>query len=366
VESTKPSATGSAEFGVAVACCRWNFSGTHETIAVPATIDWQRFLALAHFHRIEGLAFKALGKSSLLPDHALEALSEAASRIAAENLRASVACGSLLDRFEAAGIPLLFLKGLTLGLLAYGDRAVKAAIDIDLLIDPENLDGAASLLRQEGYRLSAPRESPEDRILRRWHRSWKESVWMRDSCQLQVDLHTRPADNRRLIPAIDVHAPSQAVDVGDGISLPTLAEDHLFAYLAVHGASTAWFRLKWISDLAALLHGRETAEIERLYFRSQELGASRAAGQALLLADHLFGTLEEDLGFRDRLARDRVTQRLLGSASHLMTAEPVEPTEKFLGTLPIHQAQLLLMPGIRYQASEIARQASRLIVKARS
>ena len=47
MESTKPSATGSAEFGVAVACCRWNFSGTHETIAVPATIDWQRFLALA-------------------------------------------------------------------------------------------------------------------------------------------------------------------------------------------------------------------------------------------------------------------------------------------------------------------------------
>jgi len=81
--------------------------------------------------------------------------------------------------------------------------------------------------------------------------------------------------------------------VAPGIRLPTLARDEQFAYLCVHGASSAWFRLKWISDLAGVLHGQSGEMIERLFERSQALGAERAAGQALLLADRLFGSLDE-------------------------------------------------------------------------
>ena len=84
--------------------------------------------------------------------------------------------------------------------------------------------------------------------------------------------------------------------VAKGIELPTLGKDELFAYLAVHGASSAWFRLKWITDFAALLHGESADEIERLYARSQQLGAGRAAAQALLLAEQIYG-----IGTGDRL-----------------------------------------------------------------
>ena len=59
----------------------------------------------------------------------------------------------------------------------------------------------------------------------------------------------------------------------------------------MHGASSLWFRLKWITDLAAILQPLSGSEIEHRYARSQELGAGRASGHALLLADTLYGTL---------------------------------------------------------------------------
>jgi hypothetical protein len=355
--------TGSAEFKLAIECCRSSFRNLVDRGAVPTPVevDWARFLDLTRFHRIEGLAWNYLSaKETGTPEEIRTTLSEAASGIAAQNLQANADCRTLLGAFEAAKVPLLFLKGLTLGALAYGNPSLKAAIDIDLLIDPANLDKAAELLRDSGYRLTAPAESPNDGILHAWHRGWKESVWAKDSPPLQIDLHTRTADNRRLIPGIDVHSPSQWVDVGGGIHLPTLANDALFAYLAVHGASSAWFRLKWIADFAGLVEGRSATEIDQLYRRSQQLGAGRAAGQALLLADALFGVLEPNPALRDELIRNRSTLRLYRAALRLLTGEP---SARRGGTMTIHWTQFLLLPGPGYKLSELWRQAKRLLAR---
>jgi hypothetical protein len=314
---------------------------------------------LLRFHRIEGLAWNALSCPNV-PDEIRTELSEAAAAIAMQNLETTAECSTLLEAFEAAEVPLLFLKGTTLGALAYGNPALKSAIDVDLLIDPDHLLRAAALLRNSGYELIAPSKSPQDQLLRAWHVGWKESVWARSSPRLQIDLHTRTTDNSRLIVSVGVHSPCQSVDIGNGIRLPTLADEELFAYLAVHGASSAWFRLKWISDFAGFLHRRSANEIKHLYRRSQQLRAGRAAGQALLLADALFGTLEQAPDLRDELRSDRATRWLYLAALRLVTGEPREPTETRWGTLTIHWTQFLLLPGAVYKLTELKRQVLKL------
>jgi hypothetical protein len=259
-----------------------------------------------------------------------------------------------LSQFHTAGIPLLFLKGLTVGALAYGNAALKSAIDIDLLIDPGDLAPTSALLNDVGYRLVIPSKLA---ALDRWHRRSKESVWIRQQPSLQIDLHTRVADSPRLIPSINVHSQRQLVDVGSGIRLPTLADEELFAYLAVHGAWSAWFRLKWIADLAAILHQRRPEDIRSLYDRSRQLGCGRSAGQALLLADRLFGTLGSVEDLRRELAQDRRTRQLSERALAILSCGRGEPTERRLGTLPIHLMELELVPGLTYKISEVARQA---------
>jgi hypothetical protein len=352
--------TASSEFWLAVECCARCFRRSSAG-SPPATtkVDWHRFLELVGFHRIEGVAWNALSSDqSSLPDDVRSALSEAASAVAAQNLRSAAESRLLLSRFKAANVELLFLKGLPVGALAYGNPALKSAIDIDLLIDPADLQSAADLLRGAGYTLLAPNRSLHDRALHKWHRSWKESVW--GNSGIQIDLHTRTADSPRLIPDIGVWSPRQSVRINGKLELPTFADPELFAYLAVHGASSAWFRLKWTSEFAGFLHGKTVPELDELYRRSQDLGAGRAAGQALLLAHDLFGTLDGSPALADELRRDAGVVSLYRTALKLMTGDPVEPTDRRFGTLPIHRSQFRLLPGLNYKLSELSRQLGRI------
>lgn len=352
------------EFSLLVRCCSWNFAGSDlpSRPELPAGLDWDRVVTLARRHRVQGLVWNALAQlADLLPSDAKEALSSDARSIAATNLAIAAECRELQKLFSLSGLELLFVKGLAVGALAYRSPLLKMGWDIDLLIDPCDLPAAAKLLTDRGYVPRIPRNPAH---LQSWHAGSKESVWSREG-SLHVELHTRLADNRRLIPYIDVHSARQHVEVASSLSLPTLAGDELFAYLAVHGASSAWFRLKWISDFAALLHGRSGAEIERLYRRSQQLGAGRAAGQALLLADTLFGALRSTDGLKAELASDRSTGQLSRAALRTMSQGSREPAERPLGTLAIHWTQFLLQPGLAYQLSELARQGGSLIRRLR-
>ncbi len=318
-------------------------------------LNWGQVFKLARFHRVQGLLWNAVApNASAIPPGIRDALSSDARKIAADSLRVAAESLELRDDFAAAAMPLVFLKGSALGSLAYKEPALKTAIDIDLLIDPADIEHASRILRGRGYRSIMP---ADENALRRWHRRSKESVWSREQPPFQIDLHTRAADNPRLIPDISVHSPVQLTDIG----LRTFAPDEMFSYLAVHGASSTWFRLKWISDFAAFLHPKESAEIRRLYDRSQEIGAGRAAGQALLLADRLFATLSGDPALSDQLRRERVTHLLAETAFSLLSRNPSEPTEHFLGTMPMHLTPFLLRGDWRYKLSEFSGQSARLL-----
>jgi hypothetical protein len=353
----------STELKFLIASCQLNFrSSVADTLPALVGLDWNKFARLAAFHRVEGLAYRALSSTKGAPfPSVFNGLSAAAEAIAIKNLRSAAECKRILAEFQAENIPVQFLKGLAVGALAYRVPFAKSAVDTDILIDAPDLALAASLLGAAGYRLVIPHRS----TLAAWHARSKESVWVNESKGFQLDLHTRTADNPALIASIDVHSAKQWVLVAPGIELPTLATDELIAYLAVHGASSAWFRLKWISDFAALLDGFDEKQIESRYARTQELGAGRASGQALIVADRLFGTLANCHHLRNALLNDRATRRLANTALRLLTREPAEPTASLWGTASIHYCQILLLPGLRLKFFEVSAQARRLIDRAR-
>jgi hypothetical protein len=307
---------------------------------------------LARYHRVQGLVWNAISKAKV-PSEIADLLSADARSIAATNLAIARECNELKDAFASAGLPLLFLKGLAVGALAYRNPLLKMGWDIDLLIDPVDLGAAIDVLTNRGFTVREPACAVQ---LESWHERLKESTWSRPD-GLHVELHIRLADNPGLISTLGIHSKTRRIEVVPGVSLTTLAGDELFAYLCIHGASSAWFRLKWISDFAALIHGLPTGEVERLYWRSQDLGAHRAAAQALLAADALFASLD-GTSLRQRLANDAPSRFLASAALRQLTGrgEPREPTETIFGTLRIHWTQLLLKPGLGFALSEAARQ----------
>jgi hypothetical protein len=352
----QPLAAMPTEFALAVECCRWSFSGDGEAAIreLAQQTDWTMVLAWARRHRIQGLVWNCLnGLDVSLPPAVGQALSEDARLVAEQGLRAASESAELLLTLTQAGAAPLFVKGLTLGKLAFGNPFLKMSLDIDLLVPAETVAIAAAELERRDYRLAIPPVPPRSPAFGRWHRARKESAWQRADGSI-VDLHSRLADNDRLIPGIGPASPWQIVEILPGIRLPTLATEELFAYLCVHGASSAWFRLKWIADLAGLLHGRGAAEIEHLYRRSQALGAERAAAQALLLARRLFDT-EMSRDLLDELD-GRINRWLTSAALGQMTVIG-EPTVRPLGTAMIHLTEFFLKPGLAFKASELRRQA---------
>jgi hypothetical protein len=348
----------SPEFALLVDCCRQAFPAKKAPDRLPQVrcgVDWEHFLALARRHRVQGLVWRSLHKArDIVPAETAAALAEDARSIAQNGMMEAAECGTLLTAFEAGGVAVLFLKGLPLAQLAYGDPFVKMAWDVDVLVPLEQLLAATDILAQADYEILTPSGRDGPGQLQQWHESRKESVWRKRGANIHVELHTRLADNPRLLPGMTARSPQQRVVIAPGIALPTLATDELFAYLCVHGSSSAWFRLKWLADLAAFLEGCTGTEVTRLYRRAQQFGVARSAGHALLLARDMFSTrLEPALG--KELESDRANIWLARLAWRQMT-HSVAPTERRLGTSAIHLAQFALRPGIGFKLGELRRQ----------
>lgn len=349
----------SREFELVAACCRWPPSPARdEAVRLGAEqADWPQVARIAERHRVEGLVRNTLRLAGAeVPAEVAERLQSAADRIARQNLMLaaeSLRISALLDR---CGISHMFVKGVSLGTLAYGSIGPKMGWDIDLLVPPGNVEPAAAAIEEAGYRLLLPKGPGGRERLAFWHRHWKESVWVSKG-GLTVELHSRLSDNPMLAPGIGPDSPTQQVEVAKGRFLPTLSTDELFAYLCVHGASSAWFRLKWIADVAALIGGRPPEEIERLYRRSQDLKAGRAAAQALLLCERLLATPVPPALLAE-LRSDAVNRWLLAVALRKLAGRTLtaELEETRLGTATIHLMQFALLPGLRFKLAELRRQ----------
>jgi hypothetical protein len=350
----------SREFQLVAACCRWPPSPARDeaVLAAAPAVDWTLVARIAERHRVEGLVWNALRESGAAhPGEVRERLQQAAGRILRQNLELTAESIRLSGLLGEAEIRHLFVKGISLGALVYGSIGPKMGWDIDLLVPPGSVASAAAVLDSAGYRLVLPAGDRARERLALWHEHWKESVWVSRDGRRTVELHTRLSDNPLLLPGVGPGSPSRPVEVSRGRFLPTLGSDELFAYLCVHGASSAWFRLKWIADVAALLGSCPPAEIERLYRRSQQLVAGRSAAQALLLCKRLFDTPVPPALVAE-LSSDRVNRWLLAIAMRKLAGRTMiaELEDTRLGTGTIHLMQLGLLPGLRFKLAELGRQ----------
>ncbi|MEQ7872940.1 nucleotidyltransferase family protein [Sphingomonas sp. ASV193] len=329
--------SGSAALVVAACCAAFDADAdAAETVGRDEEVDISGIVAYARRHRVEGLA--RLGFERMAATPLAAALRDDAARIARDNLLIAVEMKRLDRAFAGAAIDRLFLKGLTLAALCYDAPMAKAGWDIDILVDEASLDQAANLLEHLDYRLVEPDSRA---ALASWHRRKIESVWAHRRSGLHVELHTRLTPSRSMLPLVGLGSPRQSVDVA-GHRFETLADAPLLAYLAAHGASSLWFRLKWPVDFAAFAH-HLGPRLETVAREADRLGEGRALRLALAVSNRLFATpVPPSLGS----AGDRIDRWMLGAALDQLTGRRslVEPGETRFGTAPIHLAGCA-MPG---------------------
>lgn len=257
--------------------------------AAAAAVDWESFLRVLNRQRTQGLAWAALRAAGVQPPSAIaERLSLQAQVVATRSLALAAEAVRLQALFDGARIAAISVKGPALAQLAFGDQTLKNGRDIDLLVGPADAERAYGLLRAEGY---APVDPPTElteaqrRILFRLH---KDVELRHPGRRLNLELHWRLIDNPVLLKGLGVGSPCQTVALPDG-TVRTLADADLFAYLAVHGATHCWFRLKWLADFNAWVAAKHDADVVAYYRHAERLGVEACAGQALLLCQRLLG-----------------------------------------------------------------------------
>src|SRR5262245_4510224 len=191
--------------------------------------------------------------------------------------------------FDEADLPVLFVKGAALSVLAFGDLGLRASQDIDLLVAYEMLPAATAILLRAGYCRSDPPPGISDAQLRMVVPLRKDLAFVHQVTRVQLELHWRLFLNPYAVAEPSFIA-SRVVHLAGAAGLRTLGEEDLFAYLCMHGALHWWNRLKWLADVNALVASMPEDGVERLVHAAEARGAGRAAAQALLLCQRLFQT----------------------------------------------------------------------------
>jgi hypothetical protein len=125
-------------------------------------VDWEYLLKLVEFQGVIPVVFHNISGSNLInrvPPSCREHFQKIYNETLYRNVILSDELTTILSAFNEHGIPVIALKGVALAELLYGNLVLRTMVDTDLLVRPDDLRRAGSLLNAMGYRQST---DPDD------------------------------------------------------------------------------------------------------------------------------------------------------------------------------------------------------------
>jgi hypothetical protein len=348
----------SPEFRLALACAMWPPSD-RRTEAIRAAafgqLDWHRLMRVAQRHRVVGLLHDGLTRAKPgVPPVIAQEIGAHSAQLLRENLAMAVEALRLQHLFDDADVPVLFVKGASLAMLAFGRLGLSGGQDIDLLVPSVAMPAASAVVARAGYRRFDPPSELNDTQLRLLMPLRKDIGFIHSSTGVRIELHWRLFLNPYSMAEASLIDGSRVVPLSGTQRLRTLGEEDLFAYLCMHGALHWWNRLKWLADINALLAAAPEGGAERLVRAAEAKGAGRAAAQAMTLCVRLLGTpLPTPL--TATLGSSRIERWLEATALSAMTRGQGEddPHAARFGTTRGSLSTFLLSGSWRYRLAEL-------------
>lgn len=238
-------------------------------------LDWARLEEAARRLGLGAFLFNAVRQArqdGAVPPEVLGRLQAAAMRNAARNALFARAARDAQEVLAAAGVSSLGLKGTALAHFAPRHFALRAQLDVDLLVRPQEGPRAAALLREAGFRPHRAAARAID------HAVDGRSVWASEQpvahhlpplvspAGVTVELHQElpgvPDGVRDGVWARAVRPPAPGAPVTGAADLLGILCAHVF----VHHAAAPRYLLRHVADVHALLAaGAPLEEAARVY-----------------------------------------------------------------------------------------------------
>jgi hypothetical protein len=289
--------------------------------AVGAGPDWAEYLRLVDRHRIPALSWAALKRvpGLAIPESARKGLQERSDACRMQAVRHSLLLAKVLKAFNQAEISVMPFKGPILSAELYGDVSLRQCKDLDIAVPPEDIARAQACLENLGWRPEISNRSLTPRQLESFWRFESNLVFVRSVEGSHLELHWRhewetpdQTDARwaRCIPSVWQGCSHLAMNPIDQV-----------LYLCSHGGRHAWFRAKWLGDLACIhVQGRVNWETA--------LDEARSTGQE-----------------RPLLAGLRLLKEVHGLSLPDLPGNPYKNLPSFLIDNPLRALQVVQEPG---------------------
>ena len=252
----------------------------------------------------------------------------------------------LTDQLRQNEIPFTCIKGPLLSLRIYSDPTVRISHDIDLLIDMENLEHAMTVLKEQGYQLSAGAVWPKETFRRELLAGITHhiSLWS-SSLRHCVELHWTltyklPLTQQKIREITRQNLTTIALA---GRSFTVLNPELELLYLIIHGARHGWSRLKWLTDIHA--YPVQTVDAERFCRLAEQLQAERLVSQTNFLLNEYFGDSQK---LPDPWQK-RIPPRMIRYARQSIGQATISPECPLSDMIRNFRYTWFLFPGIRYK-----------------
>ncbi|NJN81995.1 MAG: nucleotidyltransferase family protein [Caldilineaceae bacterium] len=288
------SAGGDAETALILACVRAALpvrdkEQTPNLIPIAETIDWDHLISLSERQGVLPMVYQALrtlpaGDGSILPP---EPISEQLWERFHGNVMRSMTLGmelvKIVGALQAAGVRVLPVKGVALAAQVYTDPTARQPGDLDLLIAPPDYGTTLAVLEDTGYTAHSP-ATMSQRQEAAWLHFRIERHFRQPQQRIDLDLHWQLFSQRILALDFDaLWARGATVRLRDR-TLRTLGVEDMLLYLCFHGSKHGWDALKWLVDVAMVLHGYADLDWVVVLARADALESRRMvlAGMALV------------------------------------------------------------------------------------
>lgn len=231
---------------------RWGCGQPIASLSNERAREWTEYLSV---HGMLGvlLRYHASELESLVGDRWMSQIRLRYMHSAVQNALVVQAAMQLKRLLGGAAIDWAMLKGPALSVQLYGDPAVRASRDLDVLLNPMALQAAISVLQDAGFRLRDYHSRFKMSMMFDRHWPLMHEISMISPAGVLVELHVRSDFSPQLgFRLSSVPTRDRGVATVDAIQLPCLCGASQLAQVSRHAYRSMWLRWKWLYDCIEL------------------------------------------------------------------------------------------------------------------
>lgn len=315
----------SAELKLLIKCWKDEPVGAEELNAV----NWPLFLQLVKSHRMIGGLYPVVDQNEWLPIEVKEELKAIYNQNKLRMLTFTAELLHISKLFQKNDIASIALKGPMLSYVYHRDFMQRVCHDIDLLLEPTQIEKAYSILYQEGYRMmeeSYTTPKQKEVYLANFH----HYCLYHETKNIIVELHWRLLASQSIptFPNAELWKNAWVAKVS-GVLIQLLSKHDNFLYLCVHGGQHQWKRLFWLNDIVVVLQNEEAAFIFEAYHLAKQRGIGNYVLQALQLASALYKIILPSSMIDEIASKDSVSHLSKIALVHMNALLSLDEQEPF-------------------------------------